>query len=142
MSQSPFITELLSRTARTARPTSAATQPVRDVEKQPRLTRYDGPTEAEADAADYILRGDNPTVLFGMYLCFAMASAANFGSLVTFNPVNGDAACGAFFTPLYLCTLSYPPPSLRRGMGFDVHRARQDRRTLYHQSPAQAPRCG
>jgi hypothetical protein len=142
MGQSPFISELLARTARTARPTSSASQPIRDVEKQPRFTQHDGPSEAEADAADYILRGDNPTVLFGMYLCFAMASAANFGSLVTFNPVNGDAACGASLTSSYLRTLSSPPPSLRRGMGLDVHRARQDCRTLYHQSPAEVPCCG
>lgn len=39
--------------------------------------------------------GDFTTLAFTLTLCFAFASIANFGSLLEFNPVGGDSACGA-----------------------------------------------
>jgi hypothetical protein len=48
-----------------------------------------------ASHQDFVVRGDNPSVRFSLYICFLIASLANFGSLVQFSAASGDTGCGA-----------------------------------------------
>jgi hypothetical protein len=136
MIQSRFVSELVTKITRCkARSTSGSpVDKLDDLEK--RGEQWEELVQT-VDATAYLMRGDNPTILFAMYLCFAMASAANFGSLVTFNQSDGVAACGTCSESISLLTVSCFD-SIRGRLELDVDRARQDCCLIRHQSALEA----
>lgn len=42
-------------------------------------------------------KGDNHTLVFTICICLAFASVAYFSSLLSFDPINGSAACGKWY---------------------------------------------
>lgn len=91
MWQSRFIVDLTRRITHKVFPVA----PGVDVEKLEAVAAAK-PAMSYADIypPNMPIRGDNPTVLFSMYLCFAIAGLAHFGSLIAFNANAGDAGCG------------------------------------------------
>jgi hypothetical protein len=53
---------------------------------------------ASAQGSRLFTKGDNHTLVFTLCICLAFASVAYFSSLLSFDPSNGAAACGEYYS--------------------------------------------